>query len=283
MRDEGQRSVLVTGAAGRIGSYFAEHGHAKYRLRLTDRDFRGKGGAFQQYGEVLEGELSDLEFLKKACEGIDTVLHLAGNPDPSAVWRELLDANVAGAYHAFVAARAAGCRRIVFASSIHAVSGYPASVQVKTTEPVNPGDLYGVTKCFGESLGRYLAEQEGVSFIALRIGAVHAAERMRDTEALPFMDTLISYRDLDQLIHRCIDAEDVRFAIVHALSGNQFNRLDISESRERLGYAPQDDFFASCPGLGELRLAQRLRAGNQSDADQKSGIREELGRLKAAD
>jgi nucleoside-diphosphate-sugar epimerase len=203
-------------------------------------------------------------------------LHLAGNPDPSAVWRELLDANVIGAYHAFVAARAAGCRRIVFASSIHAVSGYPASIQVKTSEPVNPGDLYGVTKCFGESLGRYLAEQEGISFIALRIGAVHSAERMREPDALPFADTLISYRDLDQLIHRCIDAENVSFAIVHALSGNQFNRLDISETRERFGYAPQDDFFASCPGLRELRLADRLRAGNQSDAGQKSGIREEL-------
>jgi nucleoside-diphosphate-sugar epimerase len=276
MKDEERRSVLVTGAAGRIGSYFAEHGHAKYRLRLTDRDFGGRRSALERYGEILEGDLSDLGFLKKACEGIDTLLHLAANPNPSAVWRELVDANIVGAYHAFVAARAAGCRRIVFASSIHAVSGYPASVQVKTSEPVNPGDLYGVTKCFGESLGRYLAEQEGVSFIALRIGAAHPVERMQESDLLPLMDTLISYRDLDQLIHRCIDAENVRFAIVHALSGNQFNRLDISESRERFGYEPQDDFFASCPGLRELRVAERLRAGNQSDVGQKSGIREEL-------
>src|SRR3712207_7646535 len=80
------------------------------------------------------------------------------------------------AYHTFVAAKAAGCRRVIYASSIHAVSGYPSDVQVKTSEPVNPGDLYGVTKCFGEALGRYMAEKEGLSVIALRIGAFQAPE-----------------------------------------------------------------------------------------------------------
>ena len=44
-------------------------------------------------------------------------------------------------------------------------------MQVKTSEPGNPGDLYGVTKCFGEALGRYMAEQEDLWVIALRIGA----------------------------------------------------------------------------------------------------------------
>ena len=150
-----RRRVLVTGAAGRIGSSFAEHSHDRYDLRLTDRSFAERGMGLGSCGELLEGELHDLAFLKRACEGIDTVVHLAGSPEPASAWHELLETNIVGTYQTCVAARAAGCRRVVFASSIHAVAAYPPDVQVKTSEPSNPGDLYGVTKCFGESLGRY--------------------------------------------------------------------------------------------------------------------------------
>src|SRR4029450_951651 len=89
-----------------------------------------------------------------------------------------------GPYNPFVAAKSANCRRFIYASSIHAVSGYPADVQVKTSEPVNPGDLYGVTKCFGEALGRYMAEKEGLSTIALRIGAFQPIEAAQDEGGL---------------------------------------------------------------------------------------------------
>ncbi len=99
---------------------------------------------------------------------------------PIALWKDLLEANIIGTYNVFVAAKAAGVRRVIYASSIHAVSGYPADVQVKTTEPVNPGDIYGVSKCFGEALARYMAEKEGVSAIALRIGAFQPLEAARD-------------------------------------------------------------------------------------------------------
>lgn len=271
-----RRRVLVTGAAGNIGSYFAEHSHEKYDLRLTDRSFGEHRDMLSRYGEIMEGELHDLAFLKHACEGIDTLLHLAGNPDASATWAKLFDANIVGAYHAFVAARAAGCRRIVFASSIHAVSGYPADVQVKTSEPVNPGDVYGVTKCFGEAMGRYLATQEGVSFIALRIGFFQPSSKMDDPKALLMMDSFASRRDLNQLIGRCIDAEDeLRFAIFHGLSNNRFKRLDITDARELVGYAPQDDFAAENPALKDLHLNEVIQLSNQSSG-QKSGIREDL-------
>jgi len=101
---------------------------------------------------------------------------MAGDPNPHATWRELREANIDGVYNIFVAAKAAGCRRVIHASSIHAVSGYPPDVQVKTSEPVNPGDLYGVSKCFGEALARYMAVQEGLSAITLRIGAFQPLE-----------------------------------------------------------------------------------------------------------
>ena len=272
-----RRRVLVTGAAGRIGSYFAEHGHHKYDLRLTDLAFGVRRETLGRYGELLEGELHDLDFLKRACHGVDTLVHMAGNPSPTAVWSDLLATNIVGAYHACVAARAAGCRRIVFAASIHAVSGYPPDVQVKTSEPSNPGDLYGVTKCFGEALGRYLSGQEGISFIALRIGAFQPESAARDIGKLGLLNDFVSRRDLNQLINRCIDAPDsLRFAVFHGLSNNTFKRLDISDARELVGYAPEDDFVAENPATRDLRLSEVIETAAQGQNPEKSGIREEL-------
>src|SRR5579884_4151159 len=133
-----RRHVLVTGAAGRIGSYFAEHSHDRYELRLMVRGDEEGIDRIRPYGEVVTADLSDLAALKTACAGIDTVVHMAGDPDPSATWNDLLDANIIGTYNIFVAAKAAGCRRVIHASSIHAVSGYPPDVQVRTNDPVNP-------------------------------------------------------------------------------------------------------------------------------------------------
>ena len=99
--------------------------------------------------------------MKEVYVAMHTVLHLAGNVSPSATWSELLQADVVGTDHPMVAVKSAGSRRFEYASSIHAVSGYPGAVQVKTGEPVNPGDLYGVAKCFGEALGRDMVEQRG--------------------------------------------------------------------------------------------------------------------------
>ncbi|MBZ0288698.1 MAG: NAD(P)-dependent oxidoreductase, partial [Anaerolineae bacterium] len=194
-----RRRVLVTGAAGNIGAYFAEHSHKRYDLRLMVHDMDEDAEALKPYGEVVTADLGDLERIKELCQGIDTVVHMAANPSPSAVWSELLEANIVGAYNTFIAAKSARCRRVIYASSIHAVSGYPADVQVKTSEPVNPGDMYGVTKCFGEALGRYMAEQEGLSVIALRIGAFQPLEAAQEEGGIGMMDAFVSQRDLNHL------------------------------------------------------------------------------------
>jgi UDP-glucose 4-epimerase len=270
-----RRKVLVTGAAGNIGSYFAEHSHEKYDLRLMVReaDDRSK---IEPFGEIVVGDITDLERMKELCQGADTVLHLAANANPSAPWSDALSINIAGTYSTYVAARAANCRRFIYASSIHAVSGYPTDVQVKTSEPVNPGDIYGVTKCFGEALGRYMAEQEGLSTIALRIGAFQPIEAAQDEGGLGMIDAFVSQRDLNQLIERCIDVENLKFAVLHGLSDNRFKRLDISDARELVGYAPQDDAFALNVKLKHLKLSKVVQSHSVADGRQKSGLREDL-------
>ena len=276
-----RRKILVTGAAGNIGSYFAENSHQRYDLRLmirpSDQEKKSDGvEKIRRLGELVVGELSELEKLKEFCRGVDTVLHLAANPSPNATWDSVIEDNITGTYHTFVAAKSAGCRRVIYASSIHAVSGYPADVQVKTSEPVNPGDLYGVSKCFGEALARYMAEQEGLSAICLRIGAFQPRESAESEKGVSMMDAWVSQRDLNQLIEKCIDVENIKFAILHGLSDNRFKRLDISDARELVGYDPQDDSTQVNPKLKDLKLSEKVSSHSMADAGQKSGLREEL-------
>lgn len=276
----GRRRVLVTGAAGRIGSYFAEHSREKYELRLMVRGDEERIDAIRAFGEVVTANLSDMERLKEVCADIDTVVHLAANPSSSATWSDLLESNIVGTYNLFAAAKAADCRRVIFASSIHAISGYPADVQVRTNDPVNPGDIYGVSKCFGEALARYMAEQEGLSAIAIRIAAFQPLETARGPRGVSIMDAFVSHRDLHQLIEKCIDVENLRFAIVHGLSDNRFKRMDISDARDLVGYAPQDDLADENPRLKDLRLSETVKAHNVSDPGQKSGLREDVPQAK---
>jgi NAD(P)-dependent dehydrogenase (short-subunit alcohol dehydrogenase family) len=275
-----RRRVLVTGAAGNIGSYFAQHSHQKYELVLMERELDEETEKIKEFGELVQGDITDIEQMKQICAGVDTVLHLAGDPSPAAPWSSVRDINITGTYNTYVAAKAAGCRRVIFASSIHAVSGYPADVQVKTSEPVNPGDLYGVSKCFGEAMGRYMAEQEGVSVIALRIGAFQPHASARDEKkGLGMLDAWVSRRDLNQLIEKCIDVENIKFAIFHGLSDNRFKRLDISDARELVGYAPVDDATRENPLTKELDLAENVNAhsiADQKNKDEQSGLREDL-------
>jgi nucleoside-diphosphate-sugar epimerase len=236
-----QRRVLITGAAGRIGTSFRRLYGDRYRFRLLDRREIAEPAGH----EVMAGDLADLEAARHACAGIDTVLHLAADPSPRAdFYRTLLAMNIQATYNVFAAAKEAGCRRVVFASSIHAVNAYPLDVQVHPDDPVRPGDMYGVTKVFGEATAAYFAHRQGLSSIAVRIGAHTAPERVAESDDPRLLALWVSPRDLAQLLHRCIEApESLRFAIVHGVSNNQFKRLDIRSARDLLGYAPEDNAF----------------------------------------
>ncbi|UJR21312.1 hypothetical protein I4U23_024403 [Adineta vaga] len=273
------RLILVTGAAGNIGKYFAQHANKqKYKLRLMVRSLNvaAKVEPLKPHGEVIEAQMDKIETLEKACEGVDTIFHLAGQPDASAVWSSLLKDNIEGTYNLFLAAKKSGVKRVIFASSIHAISGYPKDTQVKTTDPVNPGDLYGVTKCFGEALGRYMGEQEGLSTIAIRIGAYQPYSSLKDSSKTGLlMNAWFSEPDCVQLVERCIDASpNLKFAIVHGLSSNIFNRMDINSTRQLLGYDPKDNFFEEADGFQQLNITKTLLAHNVHDPEQKSGLRE---------
>lgn len=271
----GRKRVLVTGADGNIGSYFCEHNADRYDLRLMMHKAPDDQSDLEKLGEVVIADVTDLDQMKRACAGIDTVLHLAADPSPQGEWANLLPINIVGTYNTFAAARFSGVKRLIYASSIHAVSGYPADVQVKPSDPVNPGDLYGVSKCFGEALARYMAEQEGLSSIAIRIGGFQPRSEAKKETGVQMLDAWVSRRDLDQLIRLCIDVEGIKFAIFNGLSDNRFKRLDISNAREILGYSPADDTTEINPELAPLQLDERVAAHNLTDPGAESGLKDQ--------
>ena len=273
-----RQRVLVTGAAGSIGRVFSKRSAEKYDLRLMTyaRDKPERVEALEAFGEVVEGDICDLGSIKSACDGVDAVLHLAGNPKPTATWEELLNANIIGTYNTFAAAKAAGCRRVVYASSIHAVGGYPDDVQIKVADPVNPGDLYGVSKCFAEALARYMATQENLSILCVRIGAFQPDRAIAEKPDAGLIDSYVSHRDLTQLFHRCLDVENLQFGLFHGLSGGRFKKLDITAARDLLGYAPEDDFAANSPVTRDLKLNETVLTHRHGRDAKESGLREEL-------
>src|SRR5690349_15216808 len=126
-----KRKVLITGAAGRIGSYYRTHAADAYGLRLHDIRPVDDPGQF----ETMIGDLADPAEAARACDGMDTILHLAADPRTTAeFYADLLDPNFKATYNIYRAAKDAGCKRVIFASSINAVGGYPANHQVRESD-----------------------------------------------------------------------------------------------------------------------------------------------------
>ena len=235
------KTILITGANGRIGSALVKYIDALekgYNLRLGDLIVSDERG--------MKIDITDLSSCRIACEAVDTVIHLAGAASPDSTFEDILPVNIIGTYNIFQAASESGVRRIVFASSAQVVKGYPVDLQVRTNMPVRPKNLYGVSKAYGEALAAYYAYQNKLEAIALRIGAfeyqtewVQMSSRDLSAWAEP--------EDLCSLFVRCIEADmaEEPFMIAHGISDNRFKRLDLSDTKYRLGYTPKADSFSA--------------------------------------
>jgi uronate dehydrogenase len=234
--------VLLTGAAGRIGTCLRTGLRPGLReLRLSDRaTLRAEHDA----ETVVAADLADREAVARAAEGVDAVVHLGGEPGEADL-EALLDPNVRGVFHVLDAARRAGVRRVVLASSNHVTGFYAAGVPLKGGEPVRPDSLYGVTKAFGEALGRMYVDKFGLEVVCLRIGTF--GERPTTARHLA---TWLSPGDTVRLVSACLRAPSpLGFAVLYGASANTRGWWDLGPAR-RLGYAPQDDSEAFAGELG---------------------------------
>jgi NAD+ dependent glucose-6-phosphate dehydrogenase len=242
MSESERRFVLLTGAAGRIGTAFREAHGGHYRFRLADLDTETLAGTPGADHEVVRLDVASAEACREACAGIDTVVHLAADPSPEADWEfSLLPNNIQGVVNIFRAASEAGCRRVVFASSVHAVGGLQVDEAIADDAPPRPVNLYGASKAFGEAVAATYSVT-GLSGIAIRIGAYDAPWFYEDGDATAAM-AYVSARDLNDLMVRCIETENIPYAVVAGISDNARKRFSLVQTRRLLGYEPRDDGF----------------------------------------
>jgi len=239
--------VLVTGLSGLIGRAFRKQVDGRYDLRALNRS-------------AVEGlpchqaDIADLGAIKPAFAGVETVVHLAaqvGNP----AWEAVLRHNITGTYNVFEAAREAGVKRVVFASSGAAVSGIESDKPYSDLvagryegltswpilthlSPLRPSGLYGASKVWGEALGRHYTDAHGLSVICVRLGRVHAEDRPRSAREF---SVWCSQRDIARFLESCVEApETVRFEIFFCASRNKWGYRDLEHPRAILGWEPVD-------------------------------------------
>ena len=223
--------ILITGAAGKIGSTLREGLRGRYPvLRLSDI---GQLGPAREGEEIAPADLTDLAAVEDTMKGVDCVVHLGAIPGED-TWEKILPNNIVGTWNVFEAARRQGVKRVVYASSHHAVGFYRRPHVIDSSVVPRPDGIYGVSKVFGEGVGRLFADKHGLSVACLRIGAFR--DKPNDRRLLYVW---LSPRDAVHLVQCCIDAPEYHFITVYGISDNARSRYR-NTGLEFLGYKPQD-------------------------------------------
>jgi nucleoside-diphosphate-sugar epimerase len=243
--------VLITGAGGLIGGILRRGLAADYELTGLDVHKRGPRWV----------EARDLTRLASALPAFDQkelVVDLAADASATASWESVYGNNLLATFNTFEAARRAGVVRVIFASSNRVMGLYehdppyaaivagryegldPAAIPLlRADAPIRPDSLYAVGKAFGEALGRFYAEEHGLSVVCLRIGTVNGDNRPRTPRHFA---TLLTHADLVRLVRCAIEAPaELRFAVFHGVSANLWRFWDLDNARDAIGYVPADD------------------------------------------
>ncbi|MCZ7447260.1 NAD(P)-dependent oxidoreductase [Agrobacterium rhizogenes] len=255
--ESSKHSVLITGAAGKIGSVL-RHALLPHCRLLRSSDIVGIQPLTRQE-ESWPLDVQNLADTKQAMKGIDTVFHFGGLSMED-TWDAIRDVNINGTYNVYEAARCAGVRRIVFASSNHVV-GFRQRDQVTGPDvPMRPDSRYGVSKVFGEAIGLLFADKYGIETISLRIGQF----RPRPTNKR-MLSLWLSERDMADLAVRCLFATDIRYEIVYGVSGNDRSWYS-NPGAGRIGFFPKDNAETYFPTLSpedmqENHIEARFQGG----------------------
>lgn len=225
------RRLLDTGAAGRVATQLLPGLADRYELRLIDHV--GDGGA-PVSPDLVAGELTDRDLLAEVLESVDAVVHLAGNPDPGSSWSQLREPNVEAFAALLGVARDREGRRVVFASSVHAMGAHEGGHRwpVDPAWPPAPCCAYGATKAFDEALARVYAYRSEMSLIGLRFGLCVPDPSLAQAAA-----GWTAPADLQQVVLRTLET-DVMFAVYHAMSWASRRRWQLDTTMTEPGYEP---------------------------------------------
>jgi uronate dehydrogenase len=263
------QKILVTGAAGDVGSRLRKLLKGVYP-RIVCSDIR-KPADLGPDEEFIAADLSQMAQVEKIVAGVDGIVHLGGF-SIEGPWETILQSNIVGTYNMFEAAYSAGVKRVVFASSNHAVGFYPRDKRIGINMPVRPDSRYGVSKAFGEAIGALYADKHGLRVTCLRIGNVGDAPLDQRRLAI-----WLKPEDLVQLIRIGLEHADIKYEIFYGASNNAAGWWDNSNA-QRYGYHPigkgddhRDQAMAAQQKIAPDPVADRFQGGpfcsNEYDAD----------------
>jgi nucleoside-diphosphate-sugar epimerase len=231
-----KRRVVITGGAGRIGRTVCAALADRWDLVPVDVDPADGVGRL---------DVTDGAACREIFAGADAVVHLAADPSPDATWDSVLPTNIEGAYQVATAAADCGVRRLVLASSLHAVGGYPQSRQRRETDQPRPRNLYGASKAWAEALGSVIAATSATTVVAMRIGYFAETPPPATEEWTGQHGAWLSAGDAADLVRAAVEATEVDGSVVvNGTSANRYSLADLTQARA-LGYQPADDAWAT--------------------------------------
>ena len=252
------KKLVLTGAAGRLGSYLREP-LSKLADVLISTDIVDDIGKLYSSEAYHAADLSKLDEILAVTEGADMIVHFGAIGD-EAPFDEILSANIVGAYNVWEAAYQNKVRRVVYASSVHAVGMHDRTTGIGLDAAHKPDTYYGLAKCFAEDLASLYWDKRGIESVCMRI---FSCAQVTNARAL---GTWLSYDDLIHLVEQSITTPVTKFTVVWGISNN--DRCPVENSKANyLGYRPKDnaeqfakEILASTPPL-DLSDPEHLTLG----------------------
>jgi uronate dehydrogenase len=252
--------IVLTGANGNLGQELREMLSGMCET-LVSTDIAQSVGELHANETFVQADLTEMSQIRPLLEGAELVVHFGAVVD-ELPFDQMWGPNFMGSFNIWESARQLGVKRVVYASSIHAMGMYPKTTRIDTEMPHRPDTYYGFAKCFTEDLGRMYWEKEGIESVHLRIYS--ATSRPGNARAL---GSWLSFDDLRQLVRRSIDTPHVGFTVVYGVSNNDRSPVDNSAAAF-LGYRPDDnaedyaaEVFAKEPQADHSDLAQTCHGG----------------------
>ena len=244
--------ILITGGSGLIGSVL--NNHLKEKYKLVNLDIKKPISHSQ---DTIIGNMNILEDVKIASESADIIIHLGAVINVDSDWELVLKNNIESTRNVYEAAKINDVKKVIFASSNHAVglfendSPYKEIVEgkyegldpknikkVDKNVSIRPDSYYGVSKSYGEAIGRYYYETFNIKSVNLRIGTVLNSDD--PSTSIRHFATWLSHRDISQLVEKSI-IHNVEFEIFYGVSNNKWRFWDIEDSQKKISYMPVDN------------------------------------------
>ncbi len=247
---DNQNNILITGSSGLIGQILLQNLPSKYTL--SGIDLKTSSDSRTSVANLL-----NINEINHYYTNIDTVIDLAGISNLNADWNQIYHNNIPVTYNSFEVAKQNNVKRIIYASSNHVTGLYELETpysdiitgnyhkvdssklnHINSTSKIKPDSPYGIGKSFGESAAKYYSEKYGISVICLRIGTVNKFNKPMDIRQFA---TLLTHRDLIQLISKSIDAKsDIKYEVFYGVSNNKWRIWDLAEPAAKISYKPTE-------------------------------------------